>query len=776
MNILVIGSGGREYAIIKSLLKSNQKIDIYGMGDYSNPGILRMVKGFRVMEEFNTIDFLSFVKNINPRFVVIGPEKYLNLKLPEILYNENIPCIGPMGIMAKIETSKIFCRHFLNDNLYGNFSPEYLEINSKYSEKDLYEIFEKINNRFVIKPNGLTGGKGVKLYDNQNAEAYKYIKELLNHNSYLLLEERLEGEEFILLSFCDGKTIKHMPIIKDFKRVREGSDLNTGSMGCIIQADHKLNFLDNSDIIESHFLNNEVMIKLSNIHEYGYRGILYGNYMKTSTGIKLIEFNARFGDPEVIPVLDLLETDLFDIFDAITLQKLDEIEITFKKQYSLCKYLVPNGYPLKPINGREISITGLSTEEEKSVYLAGVKSVSTNLLLTGSRAVAVCKSGDDINELYDSVESIISKIEGPIFHRQDIKNEHIEILATATAIATATATANNNNLYQQSGVNIEEGNKVVDKIRNSLESTYDENVITQWGDFGGLYNMGKFLRNNIYKEPIMVSSTDGVGTKTCFILEHMDPNEGMIVLGQDIVNHCVNDILVKGAHPLMFLDYFASSKIDSNLVASFVKGVSKACKENGCSLMGGETAEMPGVYNHGKCDIVGTILGVVDKIDMIMGKEMVEAGYLVYAIGSSGPHTNGYSLIRKIYEENPDLEVHKNLLNPHRSYLSDIIILKSAGVKIGGLCHITGGGFYENIPRVLADDLAVDLKLEIKSPFRELGKIGKISDRELLTVFNCGYGMLVFVDPIYQSVIDLKLIGRVIVRENGESVRINITN
>ena len=762
MNILVIGSGGREYAIIKSLLKSNQKIDIYGMGEYSNPGILRMVKGFRVMEEFNTIDFLSFVKNINPRFVVIGPEKYLNLKLPEILYNENIPCIGPMGIMAKIETSKIFCRHFLNDNSFGNFSPEYLEINSKYTEKDLYEIFEKINNRLVIKPNGLTGGKGVKLYDNQNAEAYKYIKELLNHNSYLLLEERLEGEEFILLSFCDGKTIKHMPIIKDFKRVREGSDLNTGSMGCIIQADHKLNFLDNSDIIESHFLNNEVMVKLSNIHEYGYRGILYGNYMKTSTGIKLIEFNARFGDPEVIPVLDLLETDLFDIFDAITLQKLDEIEITFKKQYSLCKYLVPNGYPLKPINGREISITGLSTEEEKSVYLAGVKSVSTNLVLTGSRAVAVCKSGDNINELYDSVESIISKIEGPIFHRQDIKNEKIK---------TETKT-----LYQQSGVNIEEGNKVVDKIRNSLESTYDENVITQWGDFGGLYNMGKFLRNNIYKEPIMVSSTDGVGTKTCFILENMDPKEGMRVLGQDIVNHCVNDILVKGASPMMFLDYFASSKIDSDLVASFVEGVSKACKENSCSLMGGETAEMPGVYNNGKCDIVGTILGVVDKIDMIMGKEMVEAGYLVYAIDSSGPHTNGYSLIRKIYEENPDLDVHKNLLNPHRSYLSDINILKSLGVIISGLCHITGGGFYENIPRVLADDLAVELNLEIKSPFRELGEIGKISNRELLTVFNCGYGMLVFIDPIYQSVINLKLIGRVIMRENGESVRINITN
>jgi phosphoribosylformylglycinamidine cyclo-ligase len=211
-------------------------------------------------------------------------------------------------------------------------------------------------------------------------------------------------------------------------------------------------------------------------------------------------------------------------------------------------------------------------------------------------------------------------------------------------------------------------------------------------------------------------------------------------------------------------------------VASFVEGVSIACRENGCSLMGGETAEMPGVYNNGKCDIVGTIMGIVDKNNMIMGKDNIEAGFLVYGIESSGPHTNGYSLIRKIYEENPNLDIHKNLLNPHRSYLSDISILKNDGVKIDGLCHITGGGFYENIPRVLPDDFAVDLNLEIKSPFKKLGEIGRIPNRELLTVFNCGYGMLVFVHPQYQDKINLKLLGRVIMKENGESVRINITN
>jgi phosphoribosylformylglycinamidine cyclo-ligase len=271
----------------------------------------------------------------------------------------------------------------------------------------------------------------------------------------------------------------------------------------------------------------------------------------------------------------------------------------------------------------------------------------------------------------------------------------------------------------------------------------------------------------------MVSSTDGVGTKTCFILDNMDKNEGMKVLGQDIVNHCVNDILVKGAIPLMFLDYFASSKIDSDLVASFVEGVSMACRENSCSLMGGETAEMPGVYAGGKCDIVGTIMGIVDKNNMIMGKNDIEAGFLVYGIESSGPHTNGYSLIRKIYENHPNHEIYSNLFNPHKSYLKEIKNLIDLGVKIKGLCHVTGGGFYDNLPRVLPDNLAVDLNFQILSPFKELGVLGNISTRELLTVFNCGYGMLIFVHPEYQKIIDYKLLGRVVVKEK-EIVNINI--
>ena len=755
MNIVVIGSGGREYALIKSLLKTKNKIDIYCLGEYLNPGILHIVRGFKIMNDFKIVEFIDFIKKINPRFVVVGPEKYLNLKISECLYNQGIPCIGPFGIMARIETSKIYCRQFMKEK-YSKYSPKFIEINRDMLT-NISSIFNEFNNDFVIKPNGLTGGKGVKIFNNNNKAALNYLKELFKSDSCVLLEERLKGEEFIQLSFCDGKSIKHMPIVKDFKRLNEDSDINTGSMGSLIQSNHKLNFLNDNDLDEARYLNKEIMLELSKLHEYGYRGILYGSYMKTNNGVKLIEFNARFGDPEVIPILDLLETDLFDVFEAITLQKLDKIDIIFRNSYSLCKYLVPSGYPKKNLKMMEINIEGVDAYNKDSIYLAGVKSENSKMVTTGSRALAVCVSGNEIEYVHQEVEKIINQIKGDFFFRKDIKNVEINV----------------NNIYKNAGVNIEEGNKVVSKIRNHLENTYDDNVETLWGDFGGLYNMGKLLKNNNYVEPIMVSSTDGVGTKTCFILENMRSREGMIVLGQDIVNHCVNDILVKGAIPLMFLDYFASSKISSDLVASFVEGVSKACKENNCSLMGGETAEMPGVYNEGKCDIVGTIMGIVDKKDIINGKDNIKEGFLVYGISSSGPHTNGYSLIRKVYE-NSDMEIYPELLRPHRSYLKEYRELNEKGVNIGGLCHITGGGFYENIPRVLPENLAVDLNLEIKSPFKEIGDRAGMSSRELLTVFNCGYGMLLFISPEFENKVDLELLGKVKLRENNSPVNINL--
>ena len=743
MNIVVVGNGGRENAIIKSLNNSTKNIDIYGLGDYLNPDIIPMVKGFRLLENFDIDEAVSFIKKINPRFVVIGPEKYLEIGLTDKLREERISCIGPSKFLARIETSKFFCRNLLQENNLGNFSPNYHQIDRDTTLTNLFSIFDSLNNDFVVKPDGLSGGKGVRIYKNQRQEAVEYIQEILKDSEIVLVEEFLEGEEFIQLSFCDGKNIVHCPVVKDFKKLSKNSDVNTGSMGCIAQQNQNYKNVSEKDIRDGQSLNKNVMSLLGKMDNYGYRGILYGSYMSTSQGVKLIEFNARLGDPEAILVLDLLQSDLFGIFDSITTQTLNSVPVEFSNSYGLCKYIVPEGYPTNPKKNSIISLSNLNNEQKDNVYLAGIVSRNCRLTTTGSRAIAVCKTGLNRSKLYEDVEEIIEQIEGELIHRSDICNEKTQ------------------SIYEESGVNIEEGNNVVKKIMSSLESTHDENVESVRGDFGGLYNIGNYLLKNKFEEPIMVSSTDGVGTKTIFILENMDKELGMKVLGQDIVNHCINDILVKGATPLMFLDYFASSSIDSDLVKSFVEGVSLACSFAGCNLMGGETAEMPGVYQSGKIDIVGTIMGVVDKKKMINGKNNIKVGNKVYGLKSNGPHTNGYSLIRRVYSQNKDLRVFPEFLTSHKSYLEEIKLLWRNKISINGLCHITGGGFYDNIPRVLPEGLGVDLKFEIQDVYRELGNIGGIDDRELLTVFNCGYGMLIFVDEDADMPIGFNYLGKV---------------
>ncbi|KKK75977.1 hypothetical protein LCGC14_2868330, partial [marine sediment metagenome] len=221
--------------------------------------------------------------------------------------------------------------------------------------------------------------------------------------------------------------------------------------------------------------------------------------------------------------------------------------------------------------------------------------------------------------------------------------------------------------------------------------------------------------------------------------------DGYHSLGQDIVNHCVNDILVKGARPLFFLDYIASSQLNANHVSNFVAGAAKACRDAGCVLIGGETAEMPDVYNKGHTDIVGTIVGVVTPEAIIDGPSTIVKGDIVIGLRSSGPHTNGYSLIRKLI---PNLRPED--VAAHRCYLKDIEKIRGSGVTIKGLCHITGGGWWGNIKRVLPKGHAVDLLVPRESEesiFSRVQQAGGISDEDMLNIFNMGFGMLIVVDP-----------------------------
>ena len=305
--------------------------------------------------------------------------------------------------------------------------------------------------------------------------------------------------------------------------------------------------------------------------------------------------------------------------------------------------------------------------------------------------------------------------------------------------------------YADAGVDIDAGNKAVELMKDSVRATYRSEVIGDLGGFGGLFalNTGK------YKEPVLVSGTDGVGTKLklAFMADKHD------TIGQDAVAMCVNDILVQGAEPLFFLDYIAVDKVDSQKVANIVKGVANACKESGCALIGGETAEMAGFYAKGEYDIAGFCVGVVDKSKMITG-EKVKAGDVLLGLPSSGVHSNGFSLVRKIcfeamgYDMSTPIEefgctLGEKLLTPTRLYPKTCLPLIEK-FDIHGMVHITGGGFYDNIPRILpadCDALVNAEAWEVPVVFKKLQEWGNVPWPEMYRTFNMGVGMVLVVDP-----------------------------
>ncbi len=293
--------------------------------------------------------------------------------------------------------------------------------------------------------------------------------------------------------------------------------------------------------------------------------------------------------------------------------------------------------------------------------------------------------------------------------------------------------------YAASGVDIDAGNRAVDLMKDAVKSTYNKSVLAGIGSFGGLFDVSD-LKD--MKSPVLVASTDGVGTKVK-LAASVGRYRG---IGHDIVNHCINDILVQGAKPLFFMDYFATSKLSPEQTAEVVTGIAEACKEAGTALLGGETAEMPGVYQPNEFDVAGTIVGVLER-DEILPRQNIQASDVLIGFQSSGPHTNGYSLIRKIFEnESLDDSLVDVLLAPHRSYFN---VLYPHLDKVKALAHLTGGGFIENIPRVLPDNLNAVIHLgswEAPPLWKLIQGKGNISTEEMYRVFNMGIGMIAIVD------------------------------
>ncbi|MGH9312927.1 MAG: phosphoribosylformylglycinamidine cyclo-ligase [Vicinamibacterales bacterium] len=305
--------------------------------------------------------------------------------------------------------------------------------------------------------------------------------------------------------------------------------------------------------------------------------------------------------------------------------------------------------------------------------------------------------------------------------------------------------------YKSSGVDIDAGNETVRRIRGLARSTFTSGVLSDIGSFGGLFQ----LESGRYRHPVLVSSADGVGTKlkVAFLANRHD------TVGVDLVNHCVNDILVQGAEPLFFLDYLATGRLSPAVAESIVGGMATACRHNNCALLGGETAEMPGIYADGEYDLAGFIVGCVRRDRLIDGRQ-IRPGDALIGVPSSGLHTNGYSLARRIAFEVAGLEpasrvpalgttIGDALLAPHRSYLSLVTPLLATG-RIKGMAHITGGGITDNLPRILPSGTHAVVDREtwnVPPIFRWLQMAGNVPDEDMLRTFNMGIGLVVVCSP-----------------------------
>lgn len=726
MKVLLIGSGGREHAIAWKLNQSPLLTQLY-----IAPGNVGMLP-LGILVPLNVEDsagLLTFAQNTGIDLVVIGPEAALAAGVSDVFRSHGIPVFGPSQAAARMETSKRFSKEFMQRH---QLPTAHFASFSDYSQA--CEYLKKIKYPVVIKASGLAAGKGVVL-PNTLKDGLDALHVMMVDSHFgtagdeVIIEERLQGDEVSVIAFCDGKHVSVMPPAQDHKRLLDNDKgLNTGGMGAYAPA----SCLSTGDI--QSITNSILQPTVDGLYQEGlpFIGVLYAGLMLTEDGPRILEFNARFGDPETQAVLPLLESDLLEIFVACTQEKLDQVDILWREGAAVCVVLASAGYPEKSLMGYPISGLELPIEHGE-VFHAGTKLNGTQLVNAGGRVLGVTCWDTSLRNAIERVYCAVTNLSfNGMQYRKDIGQKGLKPLNNAT--------------YQSAGVNIEAGNRAVTLMKEAVHSTYNNRVLAGLGSFGGLFDI-----SNLGESPVLVASTDGVGTKV-ELAARMNRLGGV---GEDIVNHCINDILVQGARPLFFLDYYATAKLKPELAAEIVSGMASACRDAGCALLGGETAEMPGVYHEHAFDVAGTIVGVVERSKILPLKTAMQAGDLLIGFASNGPHTNGYSLIRKICQ-NQDLNTWKTelksnladaLLMPHRSYLR---VVEPALHLLKGLAHVTGGGFIENIPRALPENLQPVIDLSswpIPPLFQWLQAQGGIELDEMFHVFNMGIGLVAIIEP-----------------------------
>ncbi|PKN52125.1 MAG: phosphoribosylamine--glycine ligase [Deltaproteobacteria bacterium HGW-Deltaproteobacteria-13] len=421
-NILLIGNGAREHALAEAIARSEQKPRIFSFMKTNNPGIASLSAKVLLGRYADLEAITGFAVENKIEFAVIGPEDPLNNGVADALSRINIPSVGPTQSLARLETSKSFTRNLVSKyHIPGN--PRF----RVFKVIDGVEAFLNELEGIVLKPDGLTGGKGVLVQGDHFAtpqEALNLCKQILAEGSSLIVEEKFDGEEFSLQCLCDGKTVVGTPLVQDHKRRFDGDKgPNTGGMGSYSLADHSLPFLKPQDLLDGLEITRQVAAAL--LAETGslYKGVMYGGFIATKDGVKLLEYNARFGDPEAMNILPLLKTDFVEVCRHIIAGTLDQLKIEFEHKATVCKYVVPKGYGL-PSDHPDAASSKAKIEVghvgKARLYYSSVDQKEDGLYLSASRAIGIVGIADTLAEARKIAEEGVKAIKGPVAYREDI--------------------------------------------------------------------------------------------------------------------------------------------------------------------------------------------------------------------------------------------------------------------------------------------------------------------------------------------------------------------
>lgn len=778
MKILVVGNGGREHAIAWRLAQSASVEKVYVAP--GNGGTLTVGPKVENVPHLSgsRLDFeklKQFAVDNQVSLVVPGPEQPLVDGISTVFTSVGIPVFGPLAKAATMEGSKAFSKVFMaKHNIPTARFKNFTDVDAAR------EHIRSVDYKIVLKADGIAAGKGV-LIPETTEEALAGLDEIMVAKNFgsagdeIVIEEFLEGDELSILTITDGYSFFNLPAAQDHKRAGDGdTGLNTGGMGAYAPAP-----IATPAVLAK--INEQVIRPtIDGMRKDGYPmcGVLFTGIMLTpSKEPKVLEYNVRFGDPETQTVLPLLtaDTDLAQVMLAAAEHRLDSVLLaTQDGVFSTTVVMAAGGYPDSYKKGDAISIA--EPADDTYIFHAGTDVKNGQLVTSGGRVIALTATGSSIRESVDRAYAGVDKVTFTgKYNRRDIAHRAFRDSAVPQG-----------STYAEAGVSVDNGNLLVDQIKKKVKLTARAGADSDIGGFGGLFDLKAAGYDS--SETLLVAATDGVGTKLR-IAQIADIHD---TVGIDLVAMNVNDLVVQGAEPLIFLDYFATGKLDVEVAAKFVSGVADGCIIAGCALVGGETSEMPGMYDEGHYDTNGTAVGAVYKDKILPKIEHMAEGDVLIGLKSDGVHSNGFSLVRHIITKlgldynspapwpaaQAGNTIAQELLVPTKIYVKQLLPAIRKDLLLG-MAHITGGGLVENIPRALPKHLQARVDIsqwQVPEIFKWFGKAGGVPVADWLKTFNVGVGMVVIVSAdkkdaalaeLHAAGEDAVVIGELVARNDG---------